>query len=567
MPIDYRLSKVVIRNFRGIESLELEFRQGFPSVLIGSNNAGKSTVMAAISMALHGGDFYRYDVVETDFFHPAGGERVREFLVQVHFVADREDGYPAIKGVGPLSVVHGVQVKGTMTKDGRMSHSRTLFDGAGATITYAPRTTLSADDKLAYKGRTNVNYAKVNGKLEDLYPDTPEVWSFKPQNIEASLYIWKTGPIAKLSKLMAERYLTDKWEYTAADGQARPMPKAIRNAYGFFHGSVEAFPFWKDDMKPKLEKVFSKYVGRHAKIDLKPDTHLIEEWLAQKLAVSLATDPESVATPLRNMGDGWQSVIRLAALEALCEYPELVRDRIVLLLEEPETHLHPHLRRKVRKVLGALAAKGWTVVYTTHSPEMTSFEEKQVITRLVRNNGVVASKSVHTETIDEPAKLQSKLDDNGAHDFLFGSAAVFCEGSDDTFGIKLGMEKTDVDLDGRSVSVTNCGSCTAIPSFAYIATALGIRWIAITDEDRLPDGSIKPVTERSRNQIEEHRTATDAQCMWDGSLEACLGVTLGKAKPEVTLERLDSESWRADYPLFMDKLTVVAKWIDPAIEI
>jgi len=91
----------------------------------------------------------------------------------------------------------------------------------------------------------------------------------------------------------------------------------------------------------------------HAKIDLKPDTQAIEEWLAQQLAISLATDPNSVPMPLKSMGDGWQSMIRLAALEALTEYPDLVRERVVLLLEEPETHLHPHLRRKIRRVLGA----------------------------------------------------------------------------------------------------------------------------------------------------------------------------------------------------------------------
>ena len=38
---------------------------------------------------------------------------------------------------------------------------------------------------------------------------------------------------------------------------------------------------------------------------------------------SLATDPGSATTPLRNMGDGWQAVIRLAALEALAKYPSL----------------------------------------------------------------------------------------------------------------------------------------------------------------------------------------------------------------------------------------------------
>jgi predicted ATP-dependent endonuclease of OLD family len=60
----------------------------------------------------------------------------------------------------------------------------------------------------------------------------------------------------------------------------------------------------------------------------------------------------------------------LAALEAMTEYPDLVQERVVLLLEEPDTHLLPHLRRKIRKVPGEPAKKGWTVVYTTHSSEL-----------------------------------------------------------------------------------------------------------------------------------------------------------------------------------------------------
>jgi putative ATP-dependent endonuclease of the OLD family len=70
------------------------------------------------------------------------------------------------------------------------------------------------------------------------------------------------------------------------------------------------------------------------------------------------------------MGDGWQSVIRLAALEVLSLYPAEAREWIVLLLEEPETHLHPHLRRKFRSVLDRLASLGWTVVATKPPMQM-----------------------------------------------------------------------------------------------------------------------------------------------------------------------------------------------------
>ena len=61
-----------------------------------------------------------------------------------------------------------------------------------------------------------------------------------------------------------------------------------------------------------------------------------------------------------------------------------MRERVVLLFEEPETHLHPHLRRKLRDVLERLAKNSWTVITATHSPEFISFAQSQKIVRLWR---------------------------------------------------------------------------------------------------------------------------------------------------------------------------------------
>jgi hypothetical protein len=68
---------------------------------------------------------------------------------------------------------------------------------------------------------------------------------------------------------------------------------------------------------------------------------------------------------------------------------------------------------------------------------------------MVRSSGVVDSRSVQTDKINVDAKLQSKLDERGAHDFLFRTAAIFCEGRDDSFAVRLGFEKKCVDCDAR----------------------------------------------------------------------------------------------------------------------
>ena len=560
MAIDYKFSKLIIRGFRGIDELELEFRDGYPSVLIGTNNAGKSTILNAIALALNGGGYHQWSPSEADFHCSTDGTRVSDFLIQIHFCSDNEHGYPAVKGVAKPSLIRGIQVKGKKSKDGRLSHSRTLFDADGKTVTIEPRTSLTAQDKETFASH-DIGFKKINARLDDIRDHMPEVWLFKPQNIEASLYLWKTGPIAKLSGFLAKRFLIDKWEVSREKGNSSPMPETMHKAYEFFQHALEEFPLWKDDMKPHLEEVIGRYVGTHAKVELRPNAQLFEDWISQQLMISLATDPESVATPLRNMGDGWQSVVRLAALEALSKYPDLTKERVVLLLEEPETHLHPHLRRKLRKVLASLAAKGWTVVYATHSPELVSFDSKQVITRLVRMAGKVSSANVVTDAVERDAKLQAKLDERGAHDFLFSTAAIFCEGPSDSFALKLGFDSTGLDYDARSVSVTQCGSCSAIPAFVAISKQLGIRWCALTDEDKLPDGNIKSATADTRNKIDTFRTASDLSAIWPVDLEHCLGVLSGKAKAEIVSERLACTDWKANYPYFVATLDELAQWI------
>lgn len=565
MAIDYRISKVSISSFRGIDEIEICFSQGKPTVLIGANNAGKSTVLEAIALALNGGGSHQWSFSERDFFCAPGQERHKKFLIQLHFSAATEMGHPAVQGVGKPTLIYGAQAKGVLQKNGIVKVTRTLFGADGETITYATRTAISKNEKDKW-AEHGVGYRKVNARIQDISDNAPEVWFFTPQNIEASLYVWKTGPIAKLAKLLADRFLNDQWVMELDNGDKRAMPDTLKNAYAFFQKTVEAFPFWKDDMKPKLEKTFQRYVGSQAKIDLRPDVQTIEDWLAQQLAIDLATDPDSLTTPLKDMGDGWQSVIRLAALEALTMYPDLIRDRVVLLLEEPETHLHPHLRRRMRKVLNELSKRGWTVVYTSHSAEMISFDEDITISRLVRSAGLVENCTVTSDQVSDIAKLQAKMDQNGAHEFLFSTAVVFCEGPDDRVASQVALERLDAECDARSVSITQCGAVTSVPAFVDIARRLGIRWCALTDEDMQEDGTIKPNTKKSRDDIDSHKSDKDEQVTWKNDLEFCLDISQGKARPDKSIPKISQEDWKTAYPKFYDAISKIANWIDPSIE-
>lgn len=530
MPVEFRFSSLSIRNFRGTRELDLDLPGDMPVHLIGGNNSGKSTVLDAMALALRGGGMHAFTPEPFDFFHDATGAPADHFTITLGFAAEEPTRLPAVQGVGNPIPVHGIRVFGSRDKQGRLKHQHVLIDSDDKTITFSPRTSLKGKVKEEYADH-ELGWRPVNARPDDIRDHLPDVWLLRPDNLGASLYQWKTGPLQRLSRMLADRFLQTEW-VLAFEGTSKKMPQTLVRAHGFFREAVTRFPFWKDELKPKLQETLSMYVGREAKMDLRPDIQTLEDWLSQQLAVAFAADTGGATTPLERMGDGWQSLVRIAALDVLSQFPDQVRERVVLLFEEPETYLHPHLTRKLRGVLERLAANGWIVLTATHAPEMISFASPQVVVRLWRKPDGVGKGELRTTEAGSHAKFQERLDERGGHEMLFAQRAVLCEGKDDVFALRLYLEKLGIDLDGRSVSIINAGDVGAIPAYAKMARELGIPWCAITDEDKEPDGGIKRNTEIARQKLKALMTPADRCLVWKGDLEACLGKESGKADPE-----------------------------------
>jgi putative ATP-dependent endonuclease of the OLD family len=565
MPVEFRFSKLSIRGFRGIRELEVDLPASKPLYLIGGNNSGKSTVLEAAAFALNGGGFHQFVSVEFDFFHDSKGKPVANFTVTLSLAADDDRKLPAVQGVGPPVRVHGVEVRGLTDAKGGLSHRRVLLDSGHEHILLSDKTPLKGAAKQEFKGM-GLGYRQFYARLDQIRDYMPEVWLLTPQNLQRSLYEWKTGPLQRLSRLLAARFMETKWELDY-EGKPRKMPETMLKTHELFRHAVEAFPFWQKDLKPRLEDTLSRYVGGQARFALRPDVQEVQEWLTQQLAVSFAADIGGAATPLPSMGDGWQSLIRLAALDVLSQYPGEVSERVLLLVEEPETHLHPHLRRKLRDVLERLAGQGWIVLGATHGPEFVSFASPQVIVKLWRKGDDVAKGVLDTAATSAAVRFQEKLEERGNHEMLFAQRAVLCEGKDDCWAIRSALAKLDpsLDLDARSISLVDAGSVGNLPDYADIAKRLGTPWCAISDEDKLPGGAVNQATEKVRQRVDAMRGAADSSMVWPGKLEICLGVPGGqKATPEWQAANVDPKpltQMHKDHPNFMAVCDSIRGWI------
>jgi putative ATP-dependent endonuclease of the OLD family len=251
-----------------------------------------------------------------------------------------------------------------------------------------------------------------------------------------------------------------------------------------------------------------------------------------------------------------------------------MKARLVLLFEEPETHLHPHLQRRMKSVLERLAASGWHVITTTHSPEFVSLGSKQRVVKVRRHGEQVAASEFETAMASDAVRLQAKIDEHGNGELFFANKVIICEGKDDEFALKLGLEKRKTDLDGRSVSVIGVGGKGNLVDYAELLGQLGIPWCAVLDQDRLEDGSYKPGTQAIVKRIGDLRSDRDRLLQWEIDLEHCYGISRDaerpdrperKADPERQYQRAIALTWpnmNADHPLLAQVVLAAQEWIE-----
>lgn len=405
-----KIVKARIKNFRGIKD-EIEVKFDSYCVIVGQNDAGKSTVLKALNAFINDKDIDKDSAnVSTDngaveielYFDPQNASIIIDEQVETTFEAEgltTSEGYVVLKKVWNTS----------------LSRIASEFSFLRKKYGVDDFLLLTEVQLMALCKKKGIDTSKGNGA--------------EFNNVE------KRGKLRELLQ-MDEAAFTYEFEKPPATGTSR-----AKNIADIMKNMMPRFEYFKADSS--LEETDTSIQNYFKKIALQEieqcETELIQNRVAEKLSAvmksisgkinQVVTQTESVEPeikfdwtklvqtafrskadegdiPLKNRGDGFRRITMMAYFEHLAdEGGKGEAENVIYGFEEPETFLHPSAQEQLFLRLKMVSEGNAQVLVTTHSPVIVAHADKDKLVHVTKQNGEV----VYEQNIEDCSRIIKDL--------------------------------------------------------------------------------------------------------------------------------------------------------------
>jgi|SRR5690554_2542922 len=464
-----QITQLRIKNFRGIKDLEIDLDS--TTVLIGENNAGKTTVLHALQAGLkylrasgRAQVFNEYDFhFDENHIDPTSTDAI-EIIITFQELGDEEwpeeieqklGGDAGIISFLPPEDRAQIKLRVTSEYAATTQEIETSFDFLDA-----------GDNPLPAKNRSKLS------NLQDIRP-LFYLSALRDAGKEFSRTAQFWSPFIKNSQILPEK----KQEI---EQQLLEINNSIIEAHGTFKEVQEYLA--------NVQKLVSVAEKDVVSIDAIP-ARVFDMLSRTQVNIASATGAK---LPIGNHGEGTQSLSVLLLFEAFLnsELSKKSEENIVkpiIALEEPEAHLHPTAIRTLWKTIEKIDGQK---VIATHSGDLLSEVNLCSIRRLYRSGndvkiGRIPKELFHGKELQKfnyfVGRTQGEL--------YFAKTWILVEGETDVILLSGAAKALVFDLERYGVRLVEYAQ-SDLTLYIKAANALGIAWYLFSDGDPAGDRNI-----------------------------------------------------------------------------
>ena len=500
------LAQLKIRNFRGIREAELTLKRR--TLLIGSNNVGKTTVLEAAALLL-GRDRMVVDPNEWDFFNGWMFESDRPADDDPDDDEEQAGGKGAPGTDPPVEKAEAALVPIRIRIDGVLAdltkEERRLFchpSRGGAVGAWDPTTATfhatkrTADQEHAVRVSFQAQFDTDEGEVvskrffpidgEDPLAGDPTEPLTRRQIQAAGYYLlsatrlWKDA--VRFTSSIFGSLLRQRQVHTG--DQVRRIARSLEALEPKAHQAAELV-----DLLEGLRDTVGRFIPLSGDDPLGFEvTELSSPDVERALTLFLRGQRDDRRLPMSRHGSAAISVQILAMLVMLGTHRRQKALSFLLGLEEPELHLHPHAQRNL---VTAVREDATQVLVTTHSPAITECFEPAEVCVLSSRNGELAGRYLLSHEMQPATKNRIKrwvfTKRRLFAEALMAPAVMLVEGDteQDLLPSLMRIASDKDSLDALGCTVVECGG-SGLPKFLpFFERFPGVR-VVLVDGD--PDG-------------------------------------------------------------------------------
>lgn len=450
------VKSVRVSGFRGLDNIEVKLEK--TTILTGMNNAGKTSFLKAIQVALGNRQFISQD----DFFI-RGNENSERVIIDLLIAPaegdDFSDDWEILFTTDRLRIENGVN-------------------------SYVPIRTVVIFDPInnSYKTEQFILSEWPPFNNEDIhwydFPTTTKS-NFKFDEIPF-FYMDAQRDIIEDTKLKSSYLgrMLSKIEYSDEDILTIETQIQTLN-----ERTVSGSPILSN-IKTSLQNLDSALGRNGAGIDLTPFTKKIRD-LSKGLSIYYTDNQDSFSMEYHGMGTrSWSSLLVLKAFISLLSRNAISERTVffpILCIEEPEAHLHPNAQKKLYSQMNEIAGQK---IISTHSPYIAAAAELKQIRNFYKvasiNIGQIDTASLSSE--DERKINRQVINTRG--EMFFSKLIVLFEGETEEQALPIFFEKyfgkTPVEM---GVDFIGVGGYTCYLPFLRFTESLKIPTLILSDAD------------------------------------------------------------------------------------